>query len=235
MKTYNKTMLTVDLLDRFEAEGFTADLFTDSDIKWIEHAAYVAMMNNHNGDTEDAYTDFYRVMKIHGINPTTNTNNDNTKEDETMTTTTETKTTEQITKEIIAYFEENEDVFNDCIEELDSYNGYLGDDRYYSMDELDELYSGTEPTEILRRAFYGHDAETFTTDERGERTYGEFNPNRDYFTFNGYGNLVSADHKDYSAHIDHWAVESMLENRQYIDSIDRDDTLCDLFDALETA
>mgnify|MGYP007104059316 CR=1 FL=1 len=88
MKTYNKSMLTVDLLDRFETEGFTADLFTDSEIKWIEHAAYVAMMNNHNGDTEDAYTDFFRVMKIRGINPTTNNTNDNTKEDETMTTTT---------------------------------------------------------------------------------------------------------------------------------------------------
>lgn len=87
MKKYNKSMLTVDLLDRFEAEGFTADLFTDSDIKWIEHAAYVAMMNNHNGSTEDAYADFFRVMKIHGINPTTNTNTTEEEEDNTMTTT----------------------------------------------------------------------------------------------------------------------------------------------------
>ena len=28
---------------------------------------------------------------------------------------------------IISYFKENEDVFNEVIEELDSYNGYLGD------------------------------------------------------------------------------------------------------------
>lgn len=40
---------------------------------------------------------------------------------------------------LMSYFEENEDDFNDSIEELDSYNGYLGDDRYYSMDELYEL------------------------------------------------------------------------------------------------
>lgn len=33
------------------------------------------------------------------------------------------------TEKIIAWFKENEEVFNDCIEELDSYNGYLGDDR----------------------------------------------------------------------------------------------------------
>lgn len=41
-------------------------------------------------------------------------------------------------EKIKAYFEENEEIFNACIEELDSYNGYLGDDRYYPMDELDE-------------------------------------------------------------------------------------------------
>ena len=41
---------------------------------------------------------------------------------------------ERIIEKIVEYFKENESVFNDCIEELDSYNGYLGDDRYYSMD-----------------------------------------------------------------------------------------------------
>lgn len=140
---------------------------------------------------------------------------------------------EQAIRNILDYFEQNEDVFNDCIEELDSYNGYLGDDHYYSMDELDELYSGQDATEILRRAFYGHDAETWNTDSHGEKEYGPFNPNRDYFTFNGYGNLVSADYKDYSAFLDKYAVESMAENRQYIDGIDNDPDLCELFDALE--
>ena len=40
------------------------------------------------------------------------------------------------TEKIIIYFKEHEELFNDCIEELDSYNGYLGDNRYYCMDEL---------------------------------------------------------------------------------------------------
>ena len=53
---------------------------------------------------------------------------------------------EQITKKIIAYFDKHEDIYNEAAEELDAYNGYLGDDRYYSMDELDELYNSTEPT-----------------------------------------------------------------------------------------
>jgi hypothetical protein len=140
---------------------------------------------------------------------------------------------EQAIKNIIEYFEENEDVFNDCIEDLDSYNGYLGDDRYYSMDELDELYSGQEATEILRRASYGYDAETWNTDSHGEKEYGPFNPNRNYFTYNGYWNLVSADHKDYSAYLDEHAVESMAENRNYIYEIDNDPDLRELFDALE--
>ena len=136
-------------------------------------------------------------------------------------------------QKIIDYFKENEDTFNSCIEELDSYNGYLCDDRYYSMDDLDEFYSGTEATEIVRRAFYGHDAETWNTDAHGNKEYGAFNPNREYFTYNGYGNLVSADYKDYSGYLDEYAITAMLENRQYIDSIKYDDELSALFDALE--
>lgn len=101
------------------------------------------------------------------------------------------------------------------------------------MDELDEFYSGTEPLELLRRAYYGRDDDTYTTDSNGNKTYGEFNPNRDYFYYNGYGNLVSSDYKDYSTHLDEYAIDAMRENRQYIDSIDGDDDLAALFDELE--
>lgn len=147
----------------------------------------------------------------------------------------EKRTKEAIITDIIQYFKENEDVFNDCMEELDSYNGYLGDDRYYSMEELNDLYSGQEPQEILFRAFYGFDADTWITDGRGNKEYGAFNPNRNYFYFNGYGNLVSSDYKDYSDNLDLYAVEAMSEGRSYIDSIENDDILADLFDELEEA
>ena len=150
-------------------------------------------------------------------------------------TTKRTRTAEEITADIIAYFENNEDIFNDCMEELDGYNGYLSDNRYYSMDELDEFYRDSDPLEILRRAYYGRDDDTWTTDSNGNKTYGEFNPNRDYFYYNGYGNLVSSDYKDYSAHLDHYAIEAMSENRSYIDSIDNDEELTALFDELEAA
>lgn len=145
----------------------------------------------------------------------------------------EKRTKEAIITDIIQYFKENEDVFNDCMEELDSYNGYLGDDRYYDMEELNDLYSGQEPQEILFRAFYGFDADMWMTDSSGNKEYGAFNPNRNYFYFNGYGNLVSSDYKDYSDKLDGYAIEEMSENRNYIDSIENDDILAGLFDELE--
>lgn len=101
------------------------------------------------------------------------------------------------------------------------------------MDELDELYNGSELSEVLRRAFYGYDEATYHTDSHGEREYGPFNPNRDYFRFNGYGNLVSADYKDYSAQLDHYAVEEMAENRDEISTIDDNEELSAMFDELE--
>ena len=125
-------------------------------------------------------------------------------------------TREEATKKIIEYFEENENEYNATIEDLDSYNGYLGDDRYYNMEDLDELYSGVEATEILTRAFYGYDSETWTIDKSGEKIYGSFNPNREYFSYNCYGNLVSSDYKDYSYKLDSWFVNSLIENINYL-------------------
>ena len=140
---------------------------------------------------------------------------------------------ENTIEKIIEYFEENEETFNNCIEELDSYNGYLGDNRYYEMEMLNDLYNGVDPLELLNRAYFGRDDDTWHTDSRGDKIYGEFNPNREYFYYDGYGNLVSASYKDYSAHLDGWAIEAMSENRRYIDSIEYDDELAALFDELE--
>lgn len=138
-----------------------------------------------------------------------------------------------IIEKIIDFFKENEELFNSCIEELDGYNGFLGDNRYYPMEELNELYRDTEPLEMLYRVFYGRDDDTWTTDAHGKKSYGEFNPNRDYFYYNGYGNLVSSDYKDYSAYLDHYAIEDMSNNRRWIDSIEDDEELSALFDELE--
>ncbi len=145
----------------------------------------------------------------------------------------ENRTRNQITADIIEYFRNNEDVFTSCIEELDGYSGYLGDDRYYDMEMLQDFHSCTDPIALLNLAYFGHDADTYHTNSRGEKEYGAFNPNRNYFTYNGYGNLVSSNYKDYTAYINEYAVESMAENRAYIDSIDDYRELSELFDEYE--
>ena len=136
-------------------------------------------------------------------------------------------------EKIIAYFEENEDIFNECIIQLDDYNGYLGDNRYNDMDLLNEIYSDIDPLEILSRAFFGHDEDNWHTDGSGNKIYSEFNPNRDYYKYNGYGNLISTDYPDYSEYIDKYAIEEMSDNRHWVDAIEDNDELNELFDELE--
>lgn len=122
---------------------------------------------------------------------------------------------------LMELFKNNEELFNETIEKLDSYNGYLGDNRYYPMEDLNEFYSNTEPLELLNRVFYGHD-------EYGELS--EFNPNREYFTYNGYGNLVSSDTKDYSAYLDEYFIESLIDNAS---SLYLDDEVQEIIDEIE--
>ena len=73
-----------------------------------------------------------------------------------------------------------------------------------------------------------------TTEEITANIIEYFKKNEEIFNYyNGYGNLVSSDYKDYSAHLDRYAIEAMSENRNYIDSIDNDEGLTALFDELE--
>lgn len=140
---------------------------------------------------------------------------------------------EKTIEKIINYFEENDDVFTACMEDLDAWNGYLGDNRYYNMDDLNEFYSRTDAIELLNRAYFGRDDDNWHTNERGEKIYDSFNPNREYFYYNGYGNLVSSNYKDYSIFLDEYAIRAMAENRGYLWTIDGNDELTQLFDDLE--
>lgn len=58
----------------------------------------------------------------------------------------------------------------------------MPDDEVFTMEQFDEIYASYSPIEIATRCFYGHD-------EWGESS--SFNPNRDFFYLNGYGNPVS--------------------------------------------
>lgn len=140
---------------------------------------------------------------------------------------------EKTIKKIISYFEENESIFNECIEELDGWNGYLGDDRYYEMEMLKEFYHGVDPIEVLNRAYFGHDADSWHTDSLGERMYGGFDPNRNYFKFNGYGNLISTNYPEYTSHLGKWFVESYIENISEMEAYKQSEDLEALFEELE--
>lgn len=111
-------------------------------------------------------------------------------------------------KEMMEYFEEHEDEFTEAIEALDDYTGYLGDDRYYSMCDFDELMSNTCPTDLANMIYFG-----------------DFNPNHDYFRFNGYGNLESSDYKDYSIDLDAYAMDEIMENAYHIKEYLSDDIM----------
>ena len=60
-------------------------------------------------------------------------------------------------------------------------DGSFEETTYYDMDEFDEFMSNYTPSEIARMIHYG-----------------EFNPNDDYFRFDGYGNLESLDWQEIS-------------------------------------
>lgn len=61
---------------------------------------------------------------------------------------------------------------------INSYDGSFPDCEWFNMEELDDFLSDKSPTEILNMAWFGND------------DYG-FNPNRDYFKVDAYGNMVS--------------------------------------------
>lgn len=79
---------------------------------------------------------------------------------------------------------EDTELFNSMCEELDSWDGFLGDDRYYPMDAFDELLYGKSPLEIAGLV-------------EGE----DFNTGDDYFRFTIYGveSTSDVDYSDYSA------------------------------------
>lgn len=114
----------------------------------------------------------------------------------------------ELVEKLMNYYRENTEDFNNDIEELDSWTGCLYDDKIYLMDDLNEFFSNEKPDEIIRRAFYGYD-ETYTKDEQRE----PFNPNREYFYFNGYGNLVSINKVDYSDYLNNYFIQLIIDNR----------------------
>ena len=66
------------------------------------------------------------------------------------------------------------------LQHMNGYDGCFEESTYYDMDAFDEFLDGYTPLEIARKIFFG----------------GDFNPNDEYFRFNAYGNLESANWGD---------------------------------------
>lgn len=67
----------------------------------------------------------------------------------------------------------------ELLQHMNAYDGSFEDAIYFDMDEFDDFMSNYTPMEIAQMIWFG-----------------EFNPNNDYFHFNAYGNLESADWRD---------------------------------------
>jgi hypothetical protein len=133
-----------------------------------------------------------------------------------------------IAQHIIVWFEMNEEDFNETIEQLDDVCSWFDGDRYLPMEMLNDAFYDTKPTEIVSRVFYGHDDDSYTVKElSGVKEPAPFNPNREYFYFDGCGNLVSSDVKDYSSYLDEYFVNELLNHRGQMTLSDEVEELLD--------
>ena len=107
------------------------------------------------------------------LTETTNKNNNIKNEKENRTMKTYDEKVEAI-KNIIACMRESDAValHNEYCYETNDY-----DDEIIEMERFDEICEGMTPSDIARSIFYG-----------------DFNPNHEYFHFNGYGNFESTNY-----------------------------------------
>lgn len=140
----------------------------------------------------------------------------------------ETRNYDAIREEIENYLSENTDKALSLFNQMVSEDGTGQDDEVYSMNDFDEICGHWSGLDLINRAFYGGDDDT--EDANGIR--GDFNPNRSYFYFDGYGNLVSTDYPDNHLYYIDEIIDHVANNRDYywIDS-----ELEELFDELENA
>ena len=99
----------------------------------------------------------------------------------------------------------------DIVGQLNGLNGSFETYVLYDMDDFDLVMEGYTPTEVVQRTFFGY-----------------FNPNSDYFFFNGYANLESIyewEMEDHFEMIIDEIIDSMLYHYDdlYIDNNELND------------
>ena len=100
-----------------------------------------------------------------------------------------------IEKRMTEYWKAHNDSFSRVCEELDSWDGFLGDDRIYSMDELDDLFCDKKPSEVLQMVDTAN-----------------FDYSDDYFYYNICG-IRSTNEKDYYNYFNYSDVfEKLIDN-----------------------
>ena len=117
------------------------------------------------------------------------------------------------------YWKAHNDSFSRVCEELDSWDGFLGNHRIYSMDELDDLLCDKKPSEVLQMV----------------DTAGGFDYSDDYFYYdNGIYNIYvirSTNEKDYFNYFDYSEVfEKLMDDYDQVFSHNYGNAYYELFD-----
>jgi hypothetical protein len=109
--------------------------------------------------------------------------------------------------------EDDEDVFVEACEELDTWDGFLGDIRCEDMDMIDEFFN--KPSDLLDKM-------------------DDFNSDDSYFYFTAYGYVSTTDNK-YTVYSDDYSAEDVLDalidNYSHVD-LREDNRLNELLDVL---
>lgn len=125
---------------------------------------------------------------------------------------------EELMTKALEELKNNDELFCDMVEELDSWNGFADGFRAYPMDELDELHSGMKLSEFLNQLT------------------GDFNINDNYFYYTIYG-LESCDYKE-ELYRDNVDEGELLDNiRDNFSNLDfwRHDDFKELLEEIEEA
>ena len=120
-------------------------------------------------------------------------------------------------KKLESYLLDNMDVTGYMVREINAWGGYLEHLEYFDMEEFDLVLEGYTPSEVANRIFYG-----------------DFNPNDEYFRFNAYGNLESANEWDIEEEYRDNISEIASYIVEYKDNIDiNDEGLQEILDNME--
>lgn len=117
--------------------------------------------------------------------------------------------------DLINFFSDNADIYEDVIEELDSYDGYLTGERYYPMEDLETDLSGLNPIELINRLS------------------NDFSLNDEWYKWENNYTLISTHHKDYSDYLDSYFINDLLENYHQLYSVDEYPELLEMLENVE--